>query len=204
MCNDEIRTEIRKQDLGNNKYECISNTVRTSLHRDYGKSWYGFVALLLAEIRGFFLLQSIQTSSTACKASYSMKTSPISCWGWELRQGRDTDQSTIPNAKVKDELIYICSPPIFLYLAHTCPINHWYTLRVFGNVTVFLNASAPMEIARISVYLRQQPSTRGIDHKCQLSEIAPKLCPVWDKIKCMELQKYGYICLRETHFKLKE
>jgi len=46
-----------------------------------GKRRYGFVALLLAEIRGFSHLKSVQTGSGAYKASYSMDTGAYFLWG---------------------------------------------------------------------------------------------------------------------------
>jgi hypothetical protein len=52
-----------------------------SPYRDYGKRRYGIVALLLAEIRGFSLLKSVQTGSEAYKSSYSIETGAYFLWG---------------------------------------------------------------------------------------------------------------------------
>jgi len=41
------------------------------------------------------------------------KPGPISYGGYEVRPGSKNDHTTITNAKVKDELIYTCSPPIW-------------------------------------------------------------------------------------------
>jgi hypothetical protein len=51
-----------------------------SSYRDYGKRRYGFVSLLLAEIRVFSLFKSAQTGSAAYKASYSMETGTYFQW----------------------------------------------------------------------------------------------------------------------------
>ena len=72
-----------------------------SPYRDYGKRRYGFVAPLLAELREFSLLKSVQTGSAAYKASTPWKPGPVYCGGYKVRPGRETDHSTIPNAKVK-------------------------------------------------------------------------------------------------------
>jgi hypothetical protein len=52
-----------------------------STYRDFGKGRYGFVALLLAEIRGVTLLKSVQTGAGAYKASHFMENGAYFLWG---------------------------------------------------------------------------------------------------------------------------